>query len=183
MATPKPKGQSHLVFVLGGASSGKSEIALQFALKGIGKTVPRAFIATGEGLDEEMATKIARHRKSRSSAWVTAEVPVDLTGWIEKHGQEYRVIVVDCLTMWLSNHCGLGSHDRQVLQDVRIFLQAIRCLAARVVLVANELGMGLVPVDAASRRFRELTGAVNRLIAEEADDSYLIVSGLSIRLK
>jgi adenosylcobinamide kinase / adenosylcobinamide-phosphate guanylyltransferase len=183
MATQKPKRQSHLLFVLGGASSGKSDVAIRLALKGLGKTSPRAFVATGEGLDEEMATKIAQHRQSRSSAWVTAEVPVDLTGWIEKHGQAYRVIVVDCLTMWLSNHRGLGSHDRQVLQDVRLLLQAIRRLAARVVLVANELGMGLVPVDAASRRFRELAGAVNRLVAQEADESYLVVSGLSVQLK
>jgi adenosylcobinamide kinase/adenosylcobinamide-phosphate guanylyltransferase len=181
MATPKRR--SHLVFVLGGASSGKSDVALRFALKGIGKGASRVFVATGEGLDEEMATKIARHRQVRSLAWVTAEVPMDLTGWIEKHGQEYRVILVDCLSMWLSNHCGSGSTDRQVLQDMRMFLQAIKRLAARVVLVANELGMGLVPVDATSRRFRELAGAVNRLVAQEADESYLVVSGLSIRLK
>ena len=79
MATPKQR--SHLVFVLGGASSGKSDVALRFALKGIGKGASRVFVATGEGLDEEMATKIARHRQVRSLAWVTAEVPMDLTGW------------------------------------------------------------------------------------------------------
>ncbi|MBA5866122.1 MAG: bifunctional adenosylcobinamide kinase/adenosylcobinamide-phosphate guanylyltransferase [Nitrospira sp. CR1.3] len=174
---------SRLVFVLGGASSGKSDVALRLAAKGIGKTAPRAFVATGEGRDEEMAAKIARHRLSRSAAWTTAEVPTDLTGWLEKHGKEFRVIVVDCLTMWLSNHFGLGSKESQVLHDMLAFIHAVKRMRARVILVANELGMGVVPVDATSRRFRELAGAVNRLVAKEADEAYLVASGLSIRLK
>jgi len=177
------KGLSQLVFVLGGASSGKSDVALQLALNGMGKTASCAFVATGEGLDEEMVAKIARHRLARSSAWVTAEVPIDLTGWIEKHGRQYRVIVVDCLTMWLSNHWERGSKELQIIRDMRTFLQAVKCMRARVVLVANELGMGVVPVDATSRRFRELAGAINRLVAGEADEAYLVVSGLSVRLK
>jgi adenosylcobinamide kinase/adenosylcobinamide-phosphate guanylyltransferase len=134
-------------------------------------------------LDDEMAMKIARHRQSRSPAWVTAEVPVDLTAWLEKHGPSYRVIVIDCLTMWLSNQCGLGSQDPQVLQQVRTFLQAIRRLSARVVIVTNELGMSLVPGDAVSRRFRELNGSVNRLLADQADEAYMVVSGMPLRLK
>lgn len=177
------KRLSQLLFVLGGASSGKSDVALKLALKGMGKTACCAFVATGEGLDEEMVAKIARHRLSRSSAWTTAEVPIDLTGWIEKHGQEYRVIVVDCLTMWLSNHCKRGSKELHIIRDMRMFLQAVKRTRAQVVLVGNELGMGVVPVDATSRRFRELAGAINRLVAGEADEAYLVVSGLSVRLK
>lgn len=175
--------RSHLVLVLGGASSGKSNVALQLAEKGIGPTARRAFVATAAGLDEEMAMKIARHRQSRSSAWVTAEVPVDLTAWFNEEGRHYRVILVDCLTLWLSNHCELGRKERDILEDVRVWLRAIRRSAARVVLVSNELGMGLVPVDAASRRFRELAGDVNRLVAQEADDAYLVVSGMCLSLK
>ena len=175
--------RSHLVLVLGGASSGKSDVALQLAEKGIGPTARRAFVATAAGLDEEMAMKIARHRQSRSSAWVTAEVPVDLTAWFNEEGRHYRVILVDCLTLWLSNHCELGRKERDILEDVRVWLRAIRRSAARVVLVSNELGMGLVPVDAASRRFRELAGDVNRLVAQEADDAYLVVSGMCLSLK
>lgn len=175
--------RSHLVLVLGGASSGKSDVALQLAEKGIGPTARRAFVATAAGLDEEMAMKIARHRQSRSSAWVTAEVPVDLTAWFNEEGRHYRVILVDCLTLWLSNHCELGRKERDILEDVRMWLRAIRRSAARVVLVSNELGMGLVPVDARSRRFRELAGDVNRLVAQEADDAYLVVSGMCLSLK
>lgn len=179
----KRKGRSQLVLVLGGASSGKSDIALDLALKGIGGKGSRAFLATAEGLDEEMAAKIARHRLSRSSDWVTVEVPVDLAGWMERHGGQYRAMVVDCLTMWLSNCCEKGKKDQEIVQETLAFLRAVRHTAARVVLVGNELGMGLVPADTGSRRFRELAGTVNRLAADEADEAYLAVAGLTIPLK
>jgi adenosylcobinamide kinase / adenosylcobinamide-phosphate guanylyltransferase len=181
MATRRRR--SHVVFIVGGASSGKSEVALQLAAKGIGKTAPRAFLATGEGLDEEMAMKVARHRQSRSSLWVTAEVPLDLSTWFKEQGRNYRVILVDCLTMWLSNHMERGTKEGEILEETRLLLRTIRRIDGRVVLVSNELGMGLVPADAGSRRFRELAGEVNRLVAQAADDAYLVVSGLLIPLR
>ena len=147
------------------------------------KTAPRAFIATGEGLDEEMAMKIAKHRQSRSSTWETAEVPLDLRAWFQEQGKKYRVIVVDCLTMWLSNHCERGAKDQDIIDETTVLLRVIRRSDARVVLVSNELGMGLVPADRQSRRFRELAGEINRLVAEAADDAYFVVSGMPVRLK
>ncbi|WP_197685437.1 bifunctional adenosylcobinamide kinase/adenosylcobinamide-phosphate guanylyltransferase [Nitrospira japonica] len=175
--------KSQLIFVLGGASSGKSEAALRLATKGVRPTVSRAFVATGQALDKEMAERIARHRSSRPASWVTAEVPLDLTGWIERHGREHRVIVVDCLTMWLSNQFGQGRVDAGIVQDMQGVLGAARRTRARIVLVANELGMGIVPGDAVSRRFREVAGTINQLIADESDETHLVVSGLSVRLK
>ena len=175
--------RSRLLFIVGGASSGKSGVALQLAAEGMGKTARRAFVATGEGLDEEMAMKIARHRQSRSSAWETAEVPLDLRAWFEEQGHAYRVIVVDCLTMWLSNQCERGAKDKDIIDETKTLLRAIRRSDARVVLVSNELGMGLVPADRQSRRFRELAGEVNRLVAEAADDAYFVVSGMPLPLK
>jgi adenosylcobinamide kinase/adenosylcobinamide-phosphate guanylyltransferase len=175
--------RSQLVFLVGGASSGKSEAALRLAARGIAKTASRAFVATGEGLDEEMTMKIARHRQSRSSAWVTAEVPLELSAWFEEQGRNYRVMLVDCLTMWLSNHRERGTKEREIIEETKALLRMIRRIGGRVVLVSNELGMGVVPVDAASRRFRELAGEVNRLVAQEADDAYFVVSGLLIPLK
>jgi adenosylcobinamide kinase/adenosylcobinamide-phosphate guanylyltransferase len=175
--------RSHLVFIVGGASSGKSEAALRLAAKGIDKTAPRVFVATGEGLDEEMTMKIARHRQSRSSQWVTAEVPLDLSTWFKEQSRNYRVMLVDCLTMWLSNHIERGTKEREILEETRSLLRLIRRIGGRVVLVSNELGMGLVPAGAASRRFRVLTGEVNRLVAQEADDTYFVVSGLLIPLR
>jgi adenosylcobinamide kinase / adenosylcobinamide-phosphate guanylyltransferase len=177
------RSRSHLIFIVGGASSGKSEAALRLAAKGIDKTAPRAFVATGEGLDEEMTMKIARHRQSRSSQWVTAEVPLDLSTWFKEHSRNYRVMLVDCLTMWLSNHIERGTKEREILEETRSLLRLIRRIGGRVVLVSNELGMGLVPAAAASRRFRELAGEVNRLVAQEADDTYFVVSGLLIPLR
>jgi adenosylcobinamide kinase / adenosylcobinamide-phosphate guanylyltransferase len=175
--------RSHLVFIVGGASSGKSDVALQLAAKGMGPTARRVFVATAEGLDEEMAMKIARHRQSRSSAWITTEVPLELTDWFNEEGRNYRVILVDCLTMWLSNHCERGVKERDIIENTKTLLRTIRRTGGRVVLVSNELGLGLVPADAASRRFRELAGEVNRLVAQEADDAYFVVSGTAIPLK
>jgi adenosylcobinamide kinase/adenosylcobinamide-phosphate guanylyltransferase len=149
----------------------------------MGKSARRAFVATGEGLDEEMAMKIARHRQSRSSAWETAEVPLELSAWFEEQGKQYRVILVDCLTMWLSNHCERGAKDKVIIDETKTLLRAIRGSDARVVLVSNELGMGLVPADRQSRRFRELAGEINRLTAEAADDAYFVVSGIALPLK
>ena len=175
--------RSHLLFIVGGASSGKSDVALRLAAEGVGKAAPRAFVATGEGLDEEMAMKIARHRQSRSSAWETAEVPLELTVWFKQCARDYRVVVVDCLTMWLSNHCERGTKDIEIIQEAKALLGVIRRSGARVVLVSNELGSGLIPVDAQSRRFRELAGHVNRLVAEAADEAYFVVSGIPLPLK
>ena len=175
--------RSHLMFLVGGASSGKSEVALQLAAEGVVKTAPRAFVATGEGLDEEMTMKIARHRQSRSSAWVTVEVPLELTAWFNRESGKYRVILVDCLTMWLSNHWERRAKEAEIIEQTKTFLGAARRTDARVVLVSNELGMGLVPIDARSRRFRELAGDVNRLVAAAADDAYFVVSGIPLSLK
>ena len=133
--------RAHVVFIVGGASSGKSEAALRLAAKGIDKAAPRAFVATGEGLDEEMTMKIARHRQSRSSLWVTAEVPLDLSTWFKEQGRNYRVVLVDCLTMWLSNHIERGTKEREILEEIRSLLRLIRQIGGRVVLVSNELGM------------------------------------------
>ena len=175
--------RSRLLFIVGGASSGKSEVALRLAAEGMSKTARRAFVATGEGLDEEMVMKIARHRQARSSAWETAEVPLDVTAWFEKEGKKYRVILLDCITMWLSNHCERGAKDEDVIDETNTLLGAIRRTDARVVLVSNELGMGLVPGNPQSRRFRELAGKINRLVAEAADEAYFVVSGMLVPLR
>ena len=178
---PSRRHRSRLVFIVGGASSGKSDVALRLAAAGVANTTPRAFVATGEGLDEDM--KIAKHRQSRSSAWTTKEVPLELSAWFTEEGRKYRVILVDCLTMWMSNHCERGTKKTEIIEQTKTLLDAVRRSGARVVLVSNELGMGLVPIDAGSRRFRELAGEVNRLVAEAADDAYFVVSGIPLSLK
>jgi adenosylcobinamide kinase/adenosylcobinamide-phosphate guanylyltransferase len=168
-----------LVLVTGGASSGKSTAALQLA----GKSGRRAFVATGQPLDDEMAERIARHQASRGSSWETVEVPVGVAGWFLAKGKTYDAIVLDCVTLWLSNLREHGISEKDVPDRVEELLKAIRQTNARVIVVTNELGSGLVPMERASRRFRELAGRVNQQLAREADEVYLFVSGLSLRLK
>ena len=168
-----------IILVLGGASSGKSEAALQLA----GSQGPRAFVATGQGLDDEMAVRIARHRATRSADWNTIEEPLDVEAWFAKQGSQYRMVLFDCVTLWLSNLVGIGLKESIILARVGTLLQTMRTLAARVVIVSNELGLGLVPAEPTTRAFRDLAGRVNQQIAAGADEVYLVVSGLPLRLK
>ncbi|WHZ15085.1 MAG: adenosylcobinamide kinase/ Adenosylcobinamide-phosphate guanylyltransferase [Nitrospira sp.] len=175
----KANKRSRLVLVLGGASSGKSQAALELA----GRSGPKAFVATGEALDGEMADRIKRHRATRSAEWVTAEVPRELAAWFRSEGKAYRTIVVDCLTLWLSNLCGRRITDKDITEPVDDLLQAIRAVPARVVLVSNELGFGLVPANRSARAFRDLAGGVNQQVADAADEVYVVISGQSLKLK
>ena len=168
-----------MVLVLGGAASGKSRVALEMA----GRTGPKAFVATGQALDAEMTARIELHRATRSQDWNTAEVPRELPAWFRSNGKAYRSIVVDCLTLWLSNLCGPRIAKVDVTGQVGDLTQAIRATSATVVLVSNELGFGLVPVSRGARAFRDLAGRVNQQIAEAADEVYVVISGQSLRLK
>jgi adenosylcobinamide kinase/adenosylcobinamide-phosphate guanylyltransferase len=165
--------------VLGGAASGKSQVALDLA----GQRGPRAFVATGQALDREMEVRIERHQATRASDWATAEVPTDLAQWFLGKGITYQSIVLDCLTLWLSNMKGLRLRDGDVFEATASLLGAIRATKARVVIVSNELGLGLVPATKPVRAFRDLAGKVNQQVAAEADEVYLTVSGLPLRLK
>ncbi|MGQ0812646.1 MAG: bifunctional adenosylcobinamide kinase/adenosylcobinamide-phosphate guanylyltransferase [Nitrospiraceae bacterium] len=171
--------QGKLLLVVGGASSGKSDVALSLA----GKSGKRAFVATGQPLDEEMAERIGRHQRVRPSDWVTAEIPIDLSAWFEKYGGQYGAIVVDCLTLWQSNLCEAGMAEGLISAKVDELLRMMRLTSATIVVVSNELGMGLVPVDRFSRAFRELAGRVNQQVAAEADEVYAVMCGQALRLK
>ena len=200
----KRQRESWLILVLGGAASGKSQMALDLA-RGLappqavpvpvrrgqtprtdaGKGVsPRfAFVATGQALDQEMKVRIERHQATRSTDWETAEVPADLAEWFAENSHNYQVIVLDCLTLWLSNVTGKRQDNLAVSKATAKLLQAIRATRARVVVVSNELGLGLVPATKVVRAFRDLAGRVNQQVAAEADEVYLAVSGLPLRLK
>lgn len=177
--TRKRRKESRLILVLGGAASGKSQVALDLA----GQVGPRAFVATGQALDREMKVRIERHQATRSSDWETVEVPADLAKWFSNNGKSYQTIVLDCLTLWLSNLQRRRLRDVAVSEATANLLQAIRATRARVVMVSNELGLGLVPATNAVRAFRDLAGRVNQQVAAEADEVYLTISGLPLRLK
>lgn len=176
---PVRKARGRIVLVLGGAASGKSEYALGIA----GPRNPSAFVATGQGLDEEMAARIARHQATRSADWETVEEPLEVEAWFTEHGLQYRTILFDCVTLWLSNLIGAGVNEATIHMRVGALLKSMQAASARVVIVSNELGMGLVPAEPATRGFRDLAGRVNQLIAGTADEVYLVVSGIPLRLK
>jgi adenosylcobinamide kinase/adenosylcobinamide-phosphate guanylyltransferase len=173
------KERSKLILVLGGAASGKSQAALDLA----GQRGPRAFVATGQALDREMKVRIQRHQATRSSDWETAEVPTDIGVWIRKNGINYQWIIIDCLTLWLSNLKGRRLRDSAISDATVDLLRAIRRTKACVVVVSNELGLGLVPATKTVRAFRDLAGRINQQVAAEADEVYLVVSGLPLRLR
>ena len=169
------QGTGHIALVTGGARSGKSALAERLAAKlAGGPGGARIYIATAQPLDGEMAARIALHRKRRQDGWRTIEEPRDLTGaLLGSDGQGVRL--VDCLTLWLANMDGRA--DVAGLCD---------CLAAQrspVVLVTNELGLGIVPADHETRRFRDAHGWMNQALAAVADEVWMSVSGLPLRLK
>jgi adenosylcobinamide kinase/adenosylcobinamide-phosphate guanylyltransferase len=176
---PGRRARGRIVLVLGGAASGKSDYALRIA----GPRGPRAFVATGQGLDEEMAMRITRHQATRSADWETVEVPIELERWFVASGSRYRTILFDCVTLWLSNLLEAQAKEPDIYTRVTACLKVMRATPARVTIVSNELGMGLVPVEPDTRAFRDVAGRVNQQIAAAADEVHLVVSGIPLRLK
>jgi adenosylcobinamide kinase/adenosylcobinamide-phosphate guanylyltransferase len=172
--------------VTGGSRSGKSAYAqaLAEALPG-----PRAYIATCPIIDAETAERVKRHRKARDvAAWETIEEPVDLAGAIGG-AAAYRVLLVDCLTLWVNNllyeaeQRGETFTEEAMAERSRELIAACRAFPGTVIFVTNELGMGIVPADEATRRFRDCAGRCNQLIAAAAAEVTLAVSGIPLRLK
>jgi adenosylcobinamide kinase/adenosylcobinamide-phosphate guanylyltransferase len=160
-----------LVLVGGGARSGKSTWALQRARKRGGRLV---FIATAEALDDEMSERIARHREDRGVEFETIEEPVELARAIRL--AQGDAIVVDCLTLWLSNTMERDDRPGEVIV-------AARESGADVIFVTNEVGCGVVPENALARKFRDLEGIMNQRFAEAADEVYWMVFGQPLRVK
>ncbi|HKV35943.1 MAG TPA: bifunctional adenosylcobinamide kinase/adenosylcobinamide-phosphate guanylyltransferase [Pyrinomonadaceae bacterium] len=169
-----------LILILGGARAGKSTFALRLAKEYAGEGSV-AFIATAQALDDEMAQRIARHREERPAHWSTIEEPYQLDEALIKLSNS-GVAIVDCLTLFISNW--LLRDDEPMLQEVtNRFLATVRSRAQTVICVSNEVGLGLVPETPLGRTFRDLLGRVNQQFAEAADEVYLLVAGLPLRLK
>jgi adenosylcobinamide kinase/adenosylcobinamide-phosphate guanylyltransferase len=166
---------ARLTLVLGGARSGKSRYAesLITALP-----PPWVYVATGQGLDAEMAARIEAHRARRGAGWTTVEAPRELAGTLAAHAR--APVLVDCLTLWLSN---LMMADAPIEAEFDRLAQALHKATAPVVIVANEVGSGIVPDNALARRFRDLQGWLNQRIAAQADRVVLVVAGLPLFLK
>lgn len=171
-----------LTLILGGARSGKSRLALQRA-EATGK--PVSFIATAQAHDAEMADRIARHQAERPAHWLTVEAPLDLAGAIR--GAPSGVVVVDCLTLWLTNWLCQPEHDDFSKDFAAARAALFAALQARradeMILVSNETGLGIIPLGALTRRFVDEAGWLNQDVARLADEVILVAAGLPLTLK
>ncbi len=171
-----------ITLVTGGARSGKSSYALQAAVSHRG---PRVFVATAIAFDEEMSERIARHKKERADAFATIEEAVDLAGAMNALPPDTEVAVVDCLTVWLGNlfHSGTVREDSDTVPEIEMFLETVKTASCDLIIVTNEVGMGIVPENPMARRFRDMAGRLNRDVAVAADEVILLVSGIPVAIK
>jgi adenosylcobinamide kinase / adenosylcobinamide-phosphate guanylyltransferase len=170
---------NRLIFVTGGAKSGKSSFALREAEKQSGR---KAYIATAEALDEEMSQRIERHKRERGKEWETFEEPLLRPETIRRLIGSYKAILVDCLTLWLSN---IISENRDAEDELDGLLDIMQQpgSATDVYIVSNEVGAGIVPENELARRFRDLAGTVNQKVAGVADEVYMVVAGIPVKIK
>ncbi len=172
-----------LTLILGGVRAGKSTYAQQLAAKG----EPVLFVATAEPGDADMQARIEAHREGRPSDWDTLEEPVDLVEELTLLLDRYDTVLLDCLTLWVSNLL-LRQQDpdasrNDILTEARRLLDLYHCGSASWIVVSNEVGLGVVPPTKLGRVFADELGRANQLVAAEADDVYFMAAGLPLELK
>lgn len=178
-----------LILVIGGARSGKSKFAQELATK-LGDRV--TYIATAQPGDDEMAARISRHRRDRPQHWDTVEVTSEVDQVVREIGSNRDALIIDCLTLLVSNLLlsdvpedleAEAEKEREISQALEQLTEAARQIPATTIVVSNEVGMGLVPDNRLGRIFRDLAGRANQLLAQRADEVYLVVAGLPRRIK
>jgi adenosylcobinamide kinase/adenosylcobinamide-phosphate guanylyltransferase len=169
-----------IYFITGGARSGKSAFAEQLATDIAGK---RAYLATAQALDAEMVARIEHHRKRRGSAWDTYEEPLAVAELFRKLAGRYQVVLLDCVTLWLSNIMARSEKDDGILSRVDDLITALKAFGGTCIVVSNEVGLGIVPDNALARRFRDLAGILNQKIARSADNAYFLAAGIPMKIK
>lgn len=167
------------ILVTGGARSGKSDYALRLASRGR----RRAFIATARAGDAHMAERISAHKRRRGRAFRTIEEPLNVGGAFEALSGKADVVVIDCLTIWLSNLVMEGKSDKAVLAKARELAREVKRFPGMVILVTNEVGMGIVPDNELGRRFRDLAGSTNQILAKSCDMVVLMSCGIAQVIK
>ena len=186
--------KNRIIFCTGGARSGKSEFAETLALSKDGQ---KGYIATGQAYDEEMKHRIHLHQERRKSTWKNYEIPYTVSEHIHRVLQECSVVLVDCLTMWTTNLLlqegeftsqeDINQRETTILSEIKSVLDTIRSYKGAdekiVIFVTNEIGLGIVPENKLARIFRDIMGRVNRMVATEADEAYMTISGITIDIK
>ena len=176
---------AHTVFITGGARSGKSSFAEKRAFE-FGGTL--GYLATAQIRDDEMHERIKRHRERRGSEWHTIEEPIHLSQTLAHCDGRYQGILVDCITLWLSNLlCTCEEHlencEESILKEVQLLNSTLQGMVTPVVLVSNEVGQGIVPDNHLARMFRDIAGITNQQLAAAADEAYVVISGIPLKLK
>jgi adenosylcobinamide kinase/adenosylcobinamide-phosphate guanylyltransferase len=168
-------------YVTGGARSGKSSFALQLAAP----YVKKVFLATAEPFDEEMVLRIGKHRDERGEHFTTVEEPLYLDHALRELPADTEVVLLDCLTVWTGNlmHYAETKGEGEIEKRINLFLEVLRSPPCNIILVSNEVGMGIVPENALARRFRDIAGILNQRVASLATEAWLLCSGLPLRLK
>ncbi len=183
--------KKEFILVLGGARSGKSDFALKLAKDGGG---PALFVATAEAKDKDMEQRIAEHRSQRPKDWRTLEAPLDVSKHIVENEADASVVVIDCLTMWAANVLyasspkglddpNFGIAKDALADDLGGLHDWHRYSKASLIVVSNEVGMGLVPPYPSGRAFRDLLGWANQFMATRATSAYFLIAGIPIELK
>jgi len=169
------------VFVLGGCRSGKSSYALETAEKY--SADHKVFIATCLPRDDEMKLRVTRHQQERSRHWHTVEAPIHVPEAIVAAGGEGGILLVDCLTLWISNLLMENQDSDQILNQVQSLTRAVTSAACPVILVSNEVGTGIVPENELARQYRDLVGSTNQTVAECVDQVVWVVAGIPVTIK
>ncbi|MGA2889924.1 MAG: bifunctional adenosylcobinamide kinase/adenosylcobinamide-phosphate guanylyltransferase [Terracidiphilus sp.] len=169
-----------VTLVLGGVRSGKSRWAQELAAK----SARVAYVATAQARDAEMCEKIRRHQEDRPAHWLTLEEPLEVARVLIDHGANFDLLLVDCLTVFVSNLMEAAQSDATSMEQcLDGFVEALRIVPASVVLVSNEVGSGVVPPFPAGRIYRDALGELNQRVAAIADNVVLMVAGLPLALK
>ncbi len=167
--------------VIGGCRSGKSGHALVKGEAVAGKN--NLFLATCAPQDEEMVKRVQRHQLERGDQWQTIEAPLDLVGLLAEHGPRCDVMLIDCLTLWVTNLLMAHEEDDHIIQQMKALQDAISAPPCPVILVTNEVGTGIVPENSLARRFRDLTGWCNQKLAAVCDEVVWMVAGIPVTIK
>ncbi|MFZ5799829.1 MAG: bifunctional adenosylcobinamide kinase/adenosylcobinamide-phosphate guanylyltransferase [Candidatus Omnitrophota bacterium] len=168
-----------IILILGGARSGKSRFAVSLARQY--KKV--AFIATGEARDKEMRSRIALHKQARPKSWQTFEETEGLAPLLKKVGKAFDCLIIDCLTLWVSNLILSGHKEAAILKKAEALFEVLKKQKGKVIIVSNEVGLGIVPQNRLARVFRDIAGRVNQFVAKEADRVFFAVAGIAAKIK
>ena len=172
---------NELIFIIGGCRSGKSTYALQTAEKVPAES--KIYIATCVPQDDEMKQRVARHQKERSQDWVTVEAPLDLPEAILQNSRRANVILIDCLTLWMSNLLIETGDENKIMKTISQLIDALEKAECPVILVSNEVGTGIVPENRLARQFRDITGWLNQAVARCANKVVWMVAGIPVTVK